>query len=236
MEQMTVKETNTAIALPQELQGGWGAEEATATDFTIPRLRLLQGLSDEVGSGEKGMGEMIKSTDKTTLAKKGELLRIIPFKMNKVWQVYDMSMGGQPKWVRQEVWNASNDTLPWEFEENGKKLRRDKVYSFFALIEKELAEKATALPLQISFSRTSFYAGKTLANHFATALAEKTPPCTMMFDIVSEYVNEGDKKYYVFDVKHAGKQTPIETIKTCKKWFDIINAGKAKLEEDSVEL
>lgn len=223
------------MALPQDLQGAWGAEEATASDFTIPRLRLMQGLSDEVGSGDKIMGQIIKSTDKSTLANKGELIRVVPFKMQKMWATYDVSQPGQPQWVRQEPWTAANDSLPWEFEESGKKMRRDKVYSFFTLLEKEVSQKLTSLPVQISFSRTSFHSGKVLANHFATCLAEKTPPCMTMFDIKSEYVNEGDKKYYVYEVKHTGAQTPIEVVKACKSWFDVINAGKAKVDAEIVD-
>jgi len=227
-EVTTTQQKNNAMALPQDLQGAWGAEEATATDFTIPRLRLMQGLSDEVGSGEKGMGEVIKSTTKETLAKKGDLIRLIPFKMEKTWGIYDVSNPGQPKWVRTEPWNASNDNLEWDFMEDGKKMRRDKTYSFYALLENEVTAKITALPILISFSRSSFKAGKVLANHFAECLAEKTPPCAKMFDVKSEYVNEGDKKYYVYEVKHTDSKTSIEFIKACKQWFDLIKIGKAK--------
>lgn len=223
------------MALPTDLQGAWGAEEATAQDFTIPRLRLMQGLSDEVGSGEKNMGEIIKSTTKDTLAKKGDLIRLIPFKMEKTWNIYDVSQPGQPQWVRSEPWNAANDGLDWEFTEDGKKHRRDKTYSFYTLLENEVQVKPTALPVLISFSRTSFKAGKVLANHFAECLAEKQPPCMKMFDVKSEYVNEGDKKYYVYEVKHTGADTKMDFIQACKKWFDMINQGKAKVAAEVVD-
>jgi hypothetical protein len=233
-KEMKKQETSKEMALPQDLMGAWGAEEATATDFTIPRLRVMQALSEEVGTGEKLQGEIIKSTDKSTLAKKGEPIRVIPFNMTKSWQIYDVSNPGQPKWVRQEPWTAANENLEWNFEEGGKKFRRDKVYSFFTLLDKEVAEKPTSLPVQINFSRTSFYAGKILANHFATSMAEKTPPCLMKFDVVSEYVNEGDKKYYVYDVKHTNEKTPMELVKICKGWYDTIRAGKAKVDAETV--
>ena len=219
------------MVLPTELQGAWGAEEATAQDFTIPRLRLLQPLSEEVGSGEKGMGEYIKSTDKSTVAKKGEAFTFVPFLMKKFWTVFDVSQSGQPKWVRQEAWTAMNDGLSWEFEEGGKKYRRDKVYSFFVIIDKDYSMKATSLPVQVNFTRSSFQTGKMLANHFATCLGEKIPPCLSKFSLESEYVNEGDKKYYVHKLKFTDLKTEMEQIKACKGWYDIVNAGKVKTEE-----
>lgn len=222
------------LALADDLQGSWGAEEASAEDIIIPKLLLMHGQSELVLQGEKSVGELIKSTDKTVMAKRGEKINIIPFKMFKTWRISEI-VGGQAEWRGEEPWNAANTDLPWDFQsEDGKTMRRDQAYNFYALITKDIGTDKS-FPVRIQFLRTSKKAGRVLADHFAQSRMQNKPPALMTFDIGSEFVNGEEQKYFVFTSAY-GPASTTEQIQEAKKWFLEINKAGDKVKNDDGEV
>lgn len=219
------------LALTEELQGAWGAEEATAEDIIIPKLLLMHGQSVKVLEGEKSQGEIVRSTDWETLAKKGETVGVIPFTMSKTWRISEL-VEGLAQWRRDDPFVKDYPYEEWEFMENGKKMRRDKALNFFALLTKE-AELPTAFPVKLQFLRTSSKAGKVIADHFAKAKMLKRPPATLSFELGSEFVNGEKQKYFIFTAK-AGKPTTIEQITACRAWYDLIKSASHSIKEHEV--
>ncbi len=244
----TVKKTNKAVATKvasstalsttgTDINSSWGAEEATSNDIIIPKLLLMHGLSKEVQSGNKIQGDLIRSTTLETLAKKGEKLKVIPFMMTKTWRISDISES-PPKWKRDEIWNAANDELPWEFEEvdakdsKNKKMRRDKAYNFYAMVPGDIA-KGGAFPIRLQFLRTSSQAGRAIADYFAKSRMFQKPPASQMWEISSELVT-GVKPYFKFT---ANPSTATDTVhlQECKNWFDTIKGNAGKIKEHDVD-
>lgn len=237
---MTQTQSSKAVALPEELSGSWGAEEATAEDIIIPKLLLMHGQSELVLQGEKAVGELIRSTDKQLLAKRGETINIIPFKMFKTWRISEMVPGKTPgsfqaEWRGEEVWNAQNTDLPWDFEEDGKKMRRDQAYNFYALLTRDIVPGKNAFPVRLQFVRTSRKAGKVLADHFAQSRMNNQPPALMTFNIGSEFVNGDEQKYFIFTAAY-GEASTTEQIQTAKKWFMEINKAGDRVKNDDGEV
>ena len=223
--------SNLSLELTEELLGSWGAEEATAEDIIIPKMLLMHGQSERVLQGEKGQGDLVRSTDWETLAKRNDTVAVIPFTMTKTWRVSEM-VDGKPQWRREETYDATKGDLPWDFTENGKPMRRDKALNFYVLPVAE-AELPTAFPMKLQFLRTSFKAGKVLADHFAKCKMLNKPPAVLSFEIGSEFVNGDKQKYFVFTAK-TGKPTNIVQISACKRWYDLMKTQNHAIKEHEV--
>ena len=224
--------TTKDLALTDDLQGSWGAEEATAEDIIIPKLLLMHGQSELVLQGEKNVGELIRSTDKAVMAKRGEKINIIAFKMFKAWRICEI-VGGQAEWRREEVWNAANTDLPWDFQEEGKQMRRDQAYNFYALTTKDIGSDKS-FPIRLQFVRTSKKAGRVLADHFAQSRMQNKPPALVTFDIGSEFVNGEEQKYFVFTASY-GEASTMEQLQAAKKWFTEVSKAGDRVKNDDGE-
>jgi len=229
---VTKKTTAQAPALSADLAGSWGTEEATSEDIIIPKILLMHGQSEKVLAGEKTQGELVKSTDYQTLAKKGETVRIIPFIMKKTWRISEM-VGGQAEWRGEEPWTPDNTDLPWEYEQEGKSYRRDQAYNFYALLADEIDAGKFTFPVKLQFTRTSRKAGKILANHFANCKMMRTPPATVSFEIGSEFINGDKNKYFVFTAKPSAFVGETE-VRACKQWYDMMSKNAEKIKDHEV--
>lgn len=234
---VATKATNSLSTSTADINSAWGAEEATSNDIIIPKLLLMHGLSKEVQSGNKIQGDLIRSTTLETLAKKGEKLKVIPFMMTKTWRISDISES-PPKWKRDEIWNATNDDLAWEFEEldvkenKTKKMRRDKAYNFYAMVVSDI-DKGGAFPIRLQFLRTSAQAGRSIADYFAKSRMFQKPPAAQMWEISSELVT-GPKPYFKF-VANPSTATSQEHLEECKNWFDTIKGNAHKVKEHEAD-
>lgn len=229
--------TTNSLALTDDLQGSWGAEESTSDDIIIPKLLLMQAVSEKVQDGEKSLGEIVKSTDWKTLAKKGEKVNVIPFKIFKTWRLSEIDAQGQAEWRGEEPWTPMNTDLPWDYEITGedgktKKMRRDQAYNFYAILTDEVGKNP--FPVKMQFTRTSRKAGRVLADHFSKMKTEGRPPALQTFNIGSDVV-KGEKNTYQIFTAEYGTESTLEQVQTAKKWFDIINKAGAKVQDHEVE-
>jgi len=235
--EITKKTASSALTqLPDDLQGSWGTEESSSEDIIIPKILLMHGQSELVLKGDKSQGELIRSTDEVSLAKKGETVRVIPFYMKKTWRISEI-VGQQAEWRGEEPWTPENTDLPWEYEmvdekKNTKKMRRDKAYNFYCVLSED-AKKGFAMPVRLQFTRTSRRAGNLIADYFAQCKALRQPPATLAWDIGSEFINGEKQKYFVFTAKQAEKTTS-EEIRVCRQWWDIVTKSTARIKEHDV--
>lgn len=235
MKQETTKEVTkkqtAALAIPEDMQGAWGAEESTSEDIIIPKILLMHGQSELVLKGDRQQGELIRSTDHEVLAKKNESIRVIPFYMTKTWRISEL-VGKQYEWRGEEAWTPENTDAEWEYTQDGKQMRRDKCYNFYCVLQKDTAN-GFAMPLRLQFTRTSRKAGNLIADFFAQCKATKTPPATIAWDISSEFINGDKNKYFIFTAKQSAKTT-VEEMTVCKQWWDIVTKQKARIKDHDV--
>lgn len=229
-KEVATKVNNSSLALPEELKGSWGAEEAGSEDIIIPKLLLMHGQSTKVLEGEKSQGDLVRSTDWETLAKKGSTIKVIPFKIFKSWRISE-KVGDKFEYRKNEPYKmGERENLVWEFEQEGKLMRRDFCYNFYCM----LSGNTAGFPMVLQFTRTSSKAGKVLADHFAKCKMMQVPPASQSFEIGSEFVNGEKNKYFIFTAK-ASAGTTREELTACKQWFDLINLNPAQVKEHDVE-
>lgn len=253
------KPVNSALALPEDLQGSWGAEESSSEDVILPLVLLMHGQSKAVLGGEKAVGEIIRSTDGKVLAKRNETFKIIPFVMRKSFRYTLVEAGRGDKkiktWLGSIPWTPANTDTPFQVTLTGAQILEmfpksrkakelndkqtyecdaDSTYSFLCLLADPEMYADYQMPMSVSFTRSSKKTGKKIADYFAQCKAAKKPPASIVWEIGSELITGGENDYLVFTSKQSDA-TKIEQLRECKKWFDIISTNSSKFKEDEVD-
>lgn len=203
----------------------------SAQDMVVPRLLLMQNTSEAVGDDKAKLGDIINSQTEEVLGGIGAPVEIIPLGIYKTWRVMDCAKPNtQPEYVREEPMTTANEKDEWEFQEDGKAMRRDYTLNFFVLLKSEV-DADEAFPCVLTFRRTSVKAGKQLATHlFKRAALRKTP--------YSQTVKIGVRKdkyetntYAIFDVQ-KGEATDAKGIAAAEQWLPMIGGLRNKVAAD----
>jgi hypothetical protein len=235
-KQIAVKE---AAALPAEVGdvNAWGNGGLSASDIVIPRILLMQGMSQKVLDGEAAFGEFRESLNNELLGKFDKGFEVIPFAMRKVFIEYDASDEKKKRFLRVVPITPKNEDLPYEDEEKnleGKLIpvSRDRVMEFYVLRPEEI-DMGGAMPYILSFRRTGLKNGKKLATqmYVKNTSAGKTPASVIVTVLATkESNNEGT--WAVTDVA-LSRPTPDKYIAEAFKWLQLINQGRAKVDESA---
>lgn len=248
-ETAVAKKEPNAVALPENLQGSWGAEGVDNTDLLVPRILLMQAISEAVAEGKLNQGEIIRSTTNEVLAKKGEGMEFIPLLSFKTWVIMEL-IGGKYEFRRIEPMTLNNREEPLEWESLGTKWRRDRCLNFYVLLPKDIEREMNALkslqdgglpdpddaliPCVLSFRRTSYGAGKDLATHFKKAEHFRVPPAVTTFKLMSEVQKNDKGTYHIFKLEKAGKTT-VSQLEICKQWYDTLQSAKVVIHDPETD-
>lgn len=247
---------NTEIAEHQSsIMDAFGPSEATSKDIIIPRILLMNPTSDAVTAGNAAFGEFRDSLTNKKIGDFKTPFEILPFAMKKVFVEYDATDPDSKKFLRVVPITPKNESLPYEDEEvtpEGKRIpvSRDYTYNFYVLIPSEIANGGE-LPYILSFRRTAMKEGKKLATQmYVTNRASKLPPPGMIVTIQAKKVN-GEKSTWaipevLLDAENTRKASmpergtpvgsPMDTseVGTALRWFNLLNSGAVKEDEDSL--
>lgn len=221
-------------ALAAAPTGDWGAEAVDSKDLLIPKLLLMQGLSDAVADERAQMGDIVNSVTYEKLGDKKAPVEIIPLKIFKTW-VISLKKKGEDKHEFDSIVNmdSSNADLPWEETlPDGTELRRDQTINVYALVASELTDGA-ALPYVVSFRRTSYIAGKKIATHFAKMSMLKQPPAARTVKLTCSIEKNEKGTYYTYDVE-PGRVTTQDELATAYSWFTQVSRGAHKVDDSDV--
>lgn len=238
------------------------APTALASDIIIPKLLLMQGLSELVNARKAQQGDMVKSTTAEKLGDDKTPVEVIPLTIHNVWMLQEDARGmGKWEFRGYEPRTPNNETDPWEFSKAGTKWKRTKVINLYALLpgdidayakEKERFLKGVSdgddgidfdvdralMPIVIPFRNTSFQAGRTVATHFTKAeslsaeLGTLIPPYTKTMGL-SCYQDKNDKgAYFVLDVDAKGKKTAPQHLPLAQLWYKRLVAAGHSLKVD----
>lgn len=232
-------------------QGHAGGEEILSSAIVIPRLLLMQGLSDFVTDGKAVMGELIRANNVEKLGGPDKPIDFIPLTFKNFWTVRE-KVGAKYEWRGKEPMTASNQDLPWEYEDKGTQWKRVKTLDLFALLvhdlEGEKAELAKAakgempdpdkalLPILISFQSYSFGSGgKAIHTHFAKAKKFNVPGFVSVMRLKARKDKNDKGTFYILDVETVGKTPPVD-LKTCEYWYSQVAQNNVIVEgEDGDE-
>ena len=228
------------------------------SDVVLPKLLLMQGLSDLVSERKAQQGDFVRSSTAEKLGDNTTPVEFIPLTFQNLWLVSEDQKGDGKKYEfrRYEPRTALNENDPWDYIEAGTKWKRTKIMSLFALLPKDIEAQAkmlkefeetgempdvdkVLLPVVIQFKNTSFKAGKEVATLFAKAESisrtlGKTVPAfgtTMRLSCVSDKNDKGN--FYVMKVESAGK-TKAEYKDSAANWYSqLMSLGAAIKIDDS---
>ena len=230
------------------------------SDVVLPKVLLMQGLSDLVNERKAQQGDFVRSSTAEKLGDDKAPLEFIPLTFQNLWLVSEDQKGDGKKYEfrRYEPRTAANESADWDYLENGTKWRRTKIMSLFALLPKDIESQAkmmkefeetgempdvdkVLLPVVIQFKNTSFKAGKEVATLFAKAesvsrqLGTTIPAygTTMRLSCVSDKNDKGS--FFVMKVESIGKTKP-EYKEAAANWYaQLMQLGAAiKVDESDM--
>lgn len=220
----------TDLAAPT---GSWGAENTTASDLVIPKLLIMQGLSEFV-TDEKiqaRQGEIRDSLEGRLLAKVGEPLRVIPFYFYNTWVEFE-ERNGKFEFTGVTPRDHTNETAPMEWVDGGKKRRRDKTINCYVLVESELAN-GEFLPYLLSFSRTGFKTGKKLVTLVEKLKQFKLAPAHRVFELSTVKVQNDKGTWFGPEIQQVA-ETSAEHLTLAYKWYLTVSKGGVKVDNSDL--
>lgn len=225
--ELAVKQETALTTMPES----WGNDNAvSASDIVIPKLLLMQGLSDFVAEGKAVMGDMVSSLSAQKLGGKQQPVEIIPLMLFKTW-TYSEQVGEKFEFRESFPMTPANENLELEGKTpEGVNFRRDKVMNFFVLLAQE-ASRPDCIPYVVSFRRTGYKTGKILATHFAMSAKLRQPPARKCFMLGCD-LEKGEKgNYYVFNLsEHRTLAADSEELKRAYEWYCILKQGHHKVD------
>lgn len=233
-------EKKAEIATAMDLNE-WGAAPISAKDIIIPRILLMQPMSDKVTAGEAAFGEFRESLNNAKLGDFKAPFGIVPFHMEKVFIEYKIVTQGQKvtkEFLRVVPITPANEDSKYEDTEVGEDgkvypIARDYTMNFYVLLVSELASGEGALPYILSTRRTSSKAGKKLVTQMfvKNTQAGKTPASTICNIACAKQTND-EGTWAVIDVLPADP-TPDAYVVEALKWYKVVKAGQAKAHVES---
>jgi hypothetical protein len=223
-----------------------GGAVMDATDILIPKLLMAQALSEVVSQGSVAQGSIYKSTTGEVLAARDKSISFLPLLSWKTWRVSEVT-GTKPEFARREPMTDPN--VPLEWQENGKAMRRDREMNFYILLPSDIEREAKALaalektgelpspddallPCVITFTRTSYGAGKVLATHFAKAGHFNLPPYVSVLGLSLAQEKNDFGTFYRWEVtsKTERPTTALER-HAAEKWCATLRHAEVRVDE-----
>jgi hypothetical protein len=217
----------------------------------IPKLLLSQALSRNVSDQKMEVGAIYRSTTQEKLASKAGKIDVILLSTWKTWRVSSKA-AGRFKFERREAFTPQNQDEVRAWTEGKVEWERSVELNYYVLLPADIAKEAAALeavkkggfpspddallPCAITFTRTSYPAGKVLATHIAKAAHFNMSPSTFHCTLGVELVKGDQNTYYVFTADgKVGKQSTPAEIAAAKKWHSILSKAKVRVDDTDEE-
>jgi hypothetical protein len=221
----------TANNLPAAPTGAWGSENTLSKDLLIPRIYLMQDLSDQVKKGRVKVGDLINSMSGEVLANADTPVEIIPILTFSEWLTHEVENPGTAKqkliFQGKVLLDKTNENWTQEAMVNGKLLQRTRQLNFLCLLPKYQEE----LPFLVSFRKTSMMTGKKLSTHFQMSAMKGNPPAKQVFNLTSQAMTRNGYNFYGYYLE-PGRASGDTEMKLAYKWYKLFNEGAAKAADD----
>ncbi len=186
------------------------------SDILIPKILLMQPSSELVADGKATIGDFRHSVNSDKIGTIVEPFLYVPFHYTKIWDVVNADENN--KWMRSEEFKAGDETLPWEYKEEGKNLKRIKRLNFFGFIPAEL-EKGNTLPMVLSFKSTGYREGTKILTQMKLNISQKKLPWNNVYAISGEKKKNDDNQTYCVPKVETAGEAHEEYLKLCMEWY-----------------
>jgi len=215
--------------LSAEVQNMWAPQEVTAKDIIMPKLMVMQGLSEMVTDGKAMFGEFRDSLTGELLGGVNKPFEFIPFHLDKLIFVSKRKAGTTDNFKFDGVLSLSAETekLPWNDVEGEDEIKRSHVYNFSCINPAD-----TSMPIIISFKGMSLRNGKVLNTMaFVKAFIEGSFPPAHHF-ILKGTKTSNDAGTFVVISTEKGEKSTNEEINAAARWMKMLNSGEAKAHQE----
>jgi hypothetical protein len=209
----------------------WGSEGASQDDVLVPRLMLMQDLSELVKTGRAKAGDICHSGTGSVLIPKGQTGEIIPISTFREWVFFEPNNQGMfvPRKTNGRcLITAANENLPAEGVQNGVPYRAKKNINFFVLFVPLIDE----LPFLASFKKANIMVGKQLTTHFKTAQMKKQPPAATVFKLGSTQKTWDGYTFGVNTIEPSRPATEQELV-IAHNWYQTFKTTEVKVDEEN---
>lgn len=198
-----VTRQNEVVVAPQ----GWGAaDELDMKDIEIPRIWLMQKMSELVSDEKAKEGDLVDSVEGKVF---GETVDVVIFHSSKSWRVFENG-----EYLKTEPVTSANSSAPI----NEGSIHRDLVYNYFCLLADD---KDTGAPYALSMAKTSLGTARKLNAVFLRIAQGKEPkPSAAVVVTLGSRKEKNDKgawRTWDFTVKGP---TPAATLEHAKFWYN----------------
>lgn len=218
------------MAVSAEVSNLWQQEEVSASNIIIPKVMVMQGLSEMVTEGKAMFGDFKDSLTEETLGGLNKPFEFIPFHLDKILYVTHRKAGTQDKFGLKEVLplTAETERLPWNDAEGDMEIKRTQAYNFYVINPED-----TSMPYIITFKGMSLRNGKVLNTlAFVKSFIEGSFPPAHRYLLEGTKV-QNDKGTFVTIAAKRGEKSENAEIMAAAKWKQTLDAGEAKAHEES---
>ena len=214
---------------------GLGAgENIDNDDILLPKIQLVQALSQAVTDKQASAGDYFNTVDKVVI---GSPIDVIVMSSVKLWQVFKevpTGKGGKTKLEYVETIDyLGNEDLGIDEEgADGQKIHRDKLLRFYVVLASDLAD-GMAFPHVIDFKRTSYKAGRELQTKFARLRSVGLPSYAKIFALGTQFI-QSEHDYYVKTIS-VGRSITAEELAQVENWIIELQKNKQKYKADESE-
>lgn len=228
-KEVTAKDTTTrVVATTTPTTGGMGMEDITADDMVIPKLLLMQPMSELVTDGEAKMGEIRDSLTKKLMGSEKNPVEVVIFSVFKTWLEFK-----DGDYMSTKPITHLNMALPLEeIASDGAVITRDKVINFYCLIPSEI-ESGDAFPFVLSCRRTSMMAAKTVNTYLQKMKMSGLNAWDKTFKITSSKETNDKGTFFILNVE-AGEVSKDAWKATAKNWYDLLAKSKVRIDDSDL--
>ncbi len=200
----------------------WGAgTHIDSKDIIIPKILLMQKMSDLVGNGKAKPGDFVNSLEGTVLGKTVDFIVLDTYKTIQIFEGND---------YKQTVpFTAEEAAKPYDEVVGGIKIKRSHVTSFYVLLPRDI-QMHVPFPMVISFKGTSAYTARKLSTMLLKLQMLNRPSAGAVFNLSCHEEKNDKGTYYVMDVSQTRDSTMDELV-YAKQWYDTIKTKGAKIDE-----